>query len=337
MMSSYENGQQISSSKKLVSIIAPVYNEEAVIEEFIARLINAVAQIGKNYVFEFILINDGSNDNSLELMKKCALQEKRIRVIELRRNYGQAPALQAGVDAAKGEIFVTMDSDLQHFPEEVPAFINKLEEGNDMVCGWRYDRQEGLLRRWPSRIANMLIRKISKVDLHDFGTTFRAYRSELAQDIEIYGEFHRFIPVLGHLAGAKIVELPIRNVARNKGKSNYGISRTIGVFLDLFLLFFMVKYIDRPIRLFGKISLFCFAVGAIIIVSLIIYAYSTGIGAFQQHIGWFMLANMLLLASLQLILVGILAEILIRIHFSVGGRKTYHIRREWSDNGESRK
>tara|TARA_Y100000031_G_C8193871_1_gene372730 strand:+ start:88 stop:900 length:813 start_codon:yes stop_codon:yes gene_type:complete len=270
-------------------------------------------------------------------MKKCALQEKRIRVIELRRNYGQAPALQAGVDVAKGEIFVTMDSDLQHFPEEIPAFINKLEEGYDMVCGWRYDRQEGLLRRWPSRIANMLIRKISKMDLHDFGTTFRAYRSELAQDLELYDEFHRFIPVLGHLAGAKIAELPIRNITRKKGKSNYGISRTIGVFLDLFLLFFKVKYIGRPIRLFGKISLFCFALGAIILVSLIIYSYSTGIGAFQQHIGWFMLANILLLASLQLILVGILAEILIRVHFSVGGRKTYHIRREWSDSGESRK
>jgi len=316
--------------RKLVSIIAPVYNEETLIEDFIDRVGQTIDGLADRYDFEIILVDDGSRDRSLEVMKRCSATEKRLRVVELRRNYGQTPALQAGLDSAQGDVFITMDADLQHFPEEIPQFLSKLEEGHDLVCGWRHQRQEGVVRRWPSRVANSMIERISGVPIHDFGTTYRAYRADLARDLRLFGEFHRYIPVLCHLQGGRIAEMPIQNIERPKGKSNYGIGRTFGVFLDLLLLMFFVHYMDRPMRAFGKIGAVLFGSGTAIILALIAYAYIASYSTFREHSGWFILGVMLILSSVQCFIAGILAEILIRVHFSQGDRRVYRTRREWN-------
>ncbi|MGD0090659.1 MAG: glycosyltransferase family 2 protein [Planctomycetota bacterium] len=318
------------TAKPLVSIIAPVYNEESVVGEFVKRIASAIKPLDDKYAFEIILVDDGSRDRSLEVCKKLAKEEPRLRVLELRRNYGQTPALQAGLDTARGEIFITMDSDLQHFPEEIPQFLEKLSQNYDIVCGWRHKRREGIIRRWPSRVANLLIRFICGLEIHDFGTTYRAYRAELARELRLFGEFHRYIPVLGRMLGGRITELPIENIERPKGKSNYGIERTFGVFLDLLLLYFFVKYMDRPMRAFGTLSALSFAAGAGILAVLLGYAFVANVATVREHSGWFLMSIMLLLASVQILLTGILAEILIRIHYAQGDRRVYNVRREWT-------
>ena len=316
--------------KKLVSIVAPVYNEEEVIEEFIKRIIATIIHLENQYGFEIILVDDGSFDRSLEVIKKMAEKDKRLRAIELRRNYGQTSALQAGLDAADGKIIITMDADLQHFPEEIPAFLEKLEEGYDMVCGWRHQRAEGVIRRWPSQVANYIIRSISKLNIHDFGTTYRAYRAEMAKDLKLFGEFHRYIPALGKSKGGLITEIPIKNIERPKGKSSYGIGRTSGVLLDLILLNFLVSYIDRPMRAFGKIAFISFGIGSSILLTLLVYAWTYQIHAVQEHSGWFLISIMMLLVSVQIMLSGIMAEILVRIHYSQEGNRIYDVRQEWN-------
>ncbi len=315
--------------KTKVSVIAPVYNESKVVAEFVRRVFEAVRALETAYDFEIVLVDDGSTDDSLELMKKLAGERPGLRVIELRRNYGQTAALQAGLDASAGRILITMDSDLQHFPEEIPAFLERLEQGYDIVCGWRHQRREGVLRRWPSRVANLLLGWISGMPLHDFGTTFRAYRSELTKEIRLFGDSHRYIPILGKVAGARVTEIPIRNIERPHGKSNYGIGRTLGVTLDLILVYFLVHYLDRPLRAFGKLGIVLGAIGAAVLSVLVVYGYTYNVAAVREHSGWFLVSIMLMLSSLQIILVGILAEILIRVHYSTEGHRVYNVRREW--------
>lgn len=315
-------------SVPLVSVIAPVYNEDGAINAFMDRTLRVMDGI-EGYRFELVLVNDGSRDGSLEIMKERARSDDRVRVLELCRNYGQTPALQAGLDAARGEIFVTMDADLQHFPEDIPLFLTKLDGGFDMVCGWRHDRKEGVIRRWPSRVANALIRLISRLEIHDFGTTFRAYRSDLARRLRLFGEFHRYVPVLGALSGGRITEIPIQNVERPHGTSNYGLGRTLGVFLDLIVLYFLVRYMDRPMRAFGKLGLLAFAAGVGILTVLLGVSFVYGYATVRERSGWFLMSIMLILTSVQLILTGILAEILVRVHYSHPDQRTYSVRREW--------
>jgi len=260
--------------------------------------VRALVPLEDRYAFEIVLVNDGSSDDSLERMKRFVEREPRLRIIELSRNYGQTAALQAGLDAAQGEILVTMDADLQHFPEEIPRFLEAIESGYDMVCGWRHERAEGVLRRWPSRAANVLIRLISGLGIHDFGTTFRAYRAELVKDMRLLGDFHRYIPMLGYAAGGRITEIPIRNVVRPAGRSH-------------------------------KLGLAAFAIGASILTVLIGYAYLTNIPTVRAYSGWFLTSIMLLLASVQIMLTGLLAEILVRVHYAQGDRRVYRVRREW--------
>jgi len=316
--------------KNSVSIVAPVYNEELVIEEFVRRLVTVITPLESNYTFELILVDDGSKDRTLEKMKQLARQETRLRVIQLRRNYGQTAALQAGLDAANGEIVITLDADLQHFPEEIPAFLEKLEQGYDIVCGWRHQRVEGIVRCWPSRVANYFIHRISGADIHDFGTTFRAYRAEFTRELRLLGEFHRYLPVLIMSMGGKVTELPIQNIECPLGKSNYGLGRTFGVLLDLILLQFLTHYLDRPLRIFGKIAAATFAVGASIISVLLIYAWISGVHAAQARLGWLMIAIFLLISSVQITLAGILAEMLTRVFFAQGDRRVYRVCREWN-------
>lgn len=320
-----------SEKRSLVSIVAPVYNEEAVIEAFYERLLKVVKKLNRTWDFEVIFIDDGSRDRSLEIMRGLVTKNSCLRVIELRRNYGQTAALQSGIDAAQGDIIITLDSDLQHFPEEIPAFLDKLDQGYDIVCGWRAARAEGVIRRWPSKIANLLIYWISGLVLHDFGTTFRAYRAEVAKDIRLYGEFHRFVPVMGHILGARITEIPIKNIERPEGKSNYGIGRTFGVFLDLVLVYFFVHHMDRPMRFFGKLGAIMSALGLSILGILFVYAFMYEVQAVKERLGWFMIAILLLLGALQAVCTGILAEILIRIRYEQSNDRVYKIRNQYSN------
>ncbi|MCZ8312805.1 MAG: glycosyltransferase family 2 protein [Magnetospirillum sp.] len=315
--------------KKLVSIVAPVYNEERVLPEFVRRIGAAMATVADRYDYEIVLVDDGSRDTSLKVARELAKADAHIAVVELRRNYGQTAALQAGMDEAKGEFIVSLDADLQHFPEEIPIFLARLEEGLDVVCGWRHQRQEGIVRRWPSRAANALLRWITKLEIHDIGTTFRGYRTEIVRDFRLLGENHRFIPVFAKMAGARIDEIPIENIERPVGQSNYGIGRTFNVLLDLVFLLFLTRYLDRPIRAFGAIALGFFAVAFAIGSTLLVWALATGTPTVRDHSGWFLLSLFLAVSGLQFLLVGVLAEIIVRVYYGSGSRTTYKIRNVW--------
>jgi len=313
--------------KKIVSIVAPVYNEQELISKFISKVCEVLDSIQEKFTAEIILVDDGSKDNSLKIMREIAIKDDRLRIIELRRNYGQTAAIQAGMDAAQGDVVITLDADLQHFPDEIPKFLEKIEEGYDLVCGWRYERAEGIIRKWPSKMANTIIKKISKIDIHDFGTTFRAYRREIVKDLQLYGEFHRFIPALAAGVGARVTEIPIKNIERTEGQSKYGLGRTVGVFLDLFVLHFFLRYMDRPMRAFCKLAIAVFSIAALILLGLLIYSFVTGIPATRERQGWFLVSIMLFISSAQIFLTGLLAEFVMRTHFSMGEGRIYRIRK----------
>jgi len=316
--------------KLLVSIVAPFFNEEDSLVEFFERIVTVTNTLLDQYEFEFVFIDDCSRDRSLKIAHSLIAKDSRLKIVELRRNYGQSAALQAGMDSTEGDIIISMDSDLQHFPEDIPKFLDKIEEGSDVVCGWRRGRQEGIVRRWPSRVANFLIRKVSGLTINDIGTTFRAYKSEIIQDMVILGENHRFIPVFAKEVGARICEIPIQNIDRPHGQSNYGLSRTINVLIDIFFLYFFVKYIDRPIRIFGKFALGMLSFAGVITIVLAVIWLNTGQAVVREHSGWFILAVIFYLASAQFLLTGVLSEMLARVYFSTWERSHYKIRKIWT-------
>jgi glycosyltransferase involved in cell wall biosynthesis len=317
-------------ARPLISVVAPVYNEGATLREFVTRLIEVSQSLGDRYDFEFILVDDGSSDDSLQVARSLIENEPRLRVVELRRNFGQTAALQAGLHAAVGETVISMDSDLQHFPEDIPAFLALLSDGYDLVCGWRFDRQEGILRRWPSTIANQLIRRVAGIRLHDFGTTFRAYRSDLLQHVELLGEQHRFVPALAALVGARIAEVKIRNIERPAGRSNYGLGRTFSVVLDIMLLYFFRFYFTKPLKVFGQLGAILIGSGFMVAFTLLGYTWITGLSTIRAHGGWFLLSALLMLIGMQTLLTGVLAEILIRVYYRSSGNRGYFVRREWT-------
>lgn len=317
------------SQRPLISIVAPVYNESATLAEFVRRIGAVCDGFAGRYGGEIVLVDDGSTDNTLQVARDLIEREPRLRVIELRRNFGQTAALQAGLSHAAGDFIISMDSDLQHFPEDIPLFIEQAERGYDLVCGWRKDRQENALRRWPSRAANLLIKGVIGVDLHDFGTTFRLYRADLLQHIKLIGEEHRLVPAIAHMVGAKITEIPIKNIERPVGTSNYGISRTFGVALDILFLYFSRFYATRPLRVFGKVAVVLFVPGLIIAAALLAINFSTGEPTTRTRSGWFLLSALLMLSSLQVLLTGILAEVLARIFYRTGGGESFIVRREY--------
>ena len=324
------DSQRTGDQRPLLSVVAPVYNESATLGEFIRRIAAVCNELQPRYLAEIIVVDDGSTDESLAVAKKLIDSEPRLRVIELRRNFGQTAALQAGLSCARGEFIVSMDSDLQHFPEDIPTFVAIAEHGYDLVCGWRKDRQEGAVRRWPSALANRLIRKVIGLHIHDFGTTFRLYRADLITHIKLIGEEHRFVPALAHMVGAKITEVPIRNIERPSGVSNYGLDRSFGVALDILFLYFSRFYATRPLRVFGKVAALLFAAGALIAVTLLGINLMTGEPTTRTRSGWFLLSALLALSSLQVLLTGIIAEVLARIFYRTGSAQSFIIRREWS-------
>jgi glycosyltransferase involved in cell wall biosynthesis len=307
------------------SVVVPLYNESAVVDELYQRLTYTMKDAGLSY--ELVLVDDGSQDDTLEKLKKLSQTDEHVTIVELRRNFGQTPALAAGFDYARGQIIVSMDGDLQHRPEEIPQFLEKIDEGYDVVSGWREQRVDNfIMRRLPSKAANWIASKISGVDIHDFGTTFKAYRRETIDQLKLYGEMHRFIPALLSFSGAKIIEIPIKNIQRPQGKSNYGISRTFRVALDLITLRFMLGYLTRPLHFFGKaamyITLIAFALGAYIAVDKFFY----NVPVFVAHGPLAALAALLLIIGAGFISTGLLAEMLSRTYFEATGRKIYSVR-----------
>ena len=243
-----------SSSSIRYSIVVPFFNEQENVPPLYMKLTEVMDSLGEPY--ELVFVDDGSRDNTFKVLSDIYEHDRRVNLVRLRRNFGQTAGLKAGFDFARGDIIISMDGDLQHDPEEIPRFLEKIEEGYDLVSGWRHTRRDHwLMRQIPSRAANWMMAKLSGIELHDFGTTFKAYRREIIQEIQLYGELHRFIPALASSTGAKIAEVPIVNLERKNGKSNYGIGRTIRVFFDLMIVKFLLDYSTRPLQFFGLLGM----------------------------------------------------------------------------------
>jgi glycosyltransferase involved in cell wall biosynthesis len=278
-------------------------------------------------LYEILFINDGSSDETLARLTAIAEKDPHVFIINLRRNFGQTPALAAGFDHARGQVIIAMDGDLQHDPDELPKFVAKIDEGYDVVSGWRQRRVDGLFfRRIPSKTANWLIRKISRVDIHDFGTTFKAYRRDLLDHINLYGDNHRFIPALAHMAGAKIAEVPIKNINAPYRASNYGIGRTFRVLLDLLTIKFLNSYLTRPIHLFGKLGLISFLLSAAIFTFVLIRKIFFNASIMADHGPLTILGVMLFFMALMFFSTGILAELISRVYFESQRKSIYTVR-----------
>lgn len=307
------------------SIVVPCYNEEGAIRELYERLTATMTKTGLRY--EAVFVDDGSTDSTLSLLKEIAEKDRNVIVIELRRNFGQTPALAAGFDFAGGRIVISMDGDLQHLPEEIPDLIAKIEEGYDIVSGWRKDRVDNLFaRRIPSLIANRLARKISGAEIHDFGTTFKAYRREIIEGLELYGEMHRFIPAILSNSGAKVIEIPITNVARPKGTSNYGILRTFRVVFDLLTLTFLLGYLTKPLYFFGRYAMYCIGAAGVLVAYVLYDKIAYNVPIFIAHGPLAALAIVLVLVGSMLISTGLIGEMLSRVYFGSLNKKTYAVR-----------
>jgi len=308
------------------SVVVPLYNEARAVDELYRRLTKTMGETGLYY--ELVFVDDGSEDNTLELIKDIAAKDSKVVVVELRRNFGQTPALAAGFDTARGRIIISMDGDLQHSPEEIPEFLEKIGAGYDVVSGWRKHRVDNLImRKIPSRTANWLASKISGVDIHDFGTTFKAYRREVIEELNLYGEMHRFIPALLSRSGIRIVEIPIKNIIRPKGASSYGISRTFRVVFDLITLRFMLGYITRPLHFFGRAALYCI-VAALLMAGYILYdKFVYNVPILVAHAPLAGLAAVLLLVGLILVATGLIGEMISRVYFESTNKKIYSVRK----------
>ncbi len=296
------------------SIVVPFHNEEENVTELYDRL-KAVMEV-TNESFELVFVDDGSDDNTFWMLQQIASVDRRVVVVKLRRNFGQTSALAAGFDHAEGEYVIAMDGDLQHDPYDIPVFLQKLREGYDIVSGWRKQRIDNfVMRRIPSRVANWLMAKLSGVELHDFGTTFKAYRREVVQEVPLYGELHRFIPALASAYGATICEVPIRNINRERGESHYGISRTFRVVFDLITIRFLLKYMSRPLHFFGGIGTLAIMSGGGLGLWLATEKLlNPSWDVMEEHGPLVVFAAVLILAGVQLLAIGLLGEMQVRYH-----------------------
>jgi len=295
------------------SIVIPLHNEQENVTDLYDRL-KAVMEAQPD-PFELVFVDDGSTDRTFHLLREIQAVDSRVVVIKLRRNFGQTPALAAGFDHAGGEYVIAMDGDLQHDPADIPLFLEKLAEGYDIVSGWRKQRIDNLwLRRVPSRCANWLMAKLSGVDIHDFGTTFKAYRRDLLAQVPLYGELHRFIPALASWHGATICEVPIKNTVRERGESHYGLGRTFRVFFDLITIRFLLKYMSRPLHFFGSFGALSSVTGLLIALWMLSEKFLRGRNVMDEHGPLLVFAAVLIVAGVQLIALGLLGELQVR-HF----------------------
>lgn len=308
-----------------LSIVVPVYNEEKNLPELFERIQAALLPLDHSWDVTFV--DDGSKDNSLEVLN--ALQSAhpdKVRVVVFRRNYGQTAAISAGIDHSEGEIVILMDADLQNDPADIPLLLAKLDEGFDVVSGWRKDRQDNALtRNLPSHIANKLISSSTGVKLHDYGCTLKAYRREILDNVKLYGEMHRFIPVYAYEAGGKITEVVVQHHPRKHGKANYGLERTFKVVLDLITVKFLMAFSKKPIYLFGGVGM------ALMIVSLGLFLWLAirRIVAQVSVLGspWFQISVMMFILGFLAILLGLIADFVMRTYFESQDKKTYTVKR----------
>jgi glycosyltransferase involved in cell wall biosynthesis len=306
----------------MLSIVIPVLNEA----ENIPLLDQAIREALHGRTYEVIYVDDGSTDGSMEALEALVqLDPEHSKVIEFRRNFGQTAALAAGIDHSSGDVIITLDADLQNDPADIPLMIEKIDEGNDVVSGWRVDRQDRLSRRIPSQIANRLISWITGVRLHDYGCTLKAYRREVLEGFHLYGEMHRFIPAYAGYVGAKIIEVPVRHHARRFGKAKYGLERTLKVILDLFTVKFLTSYSNKPIYLFGGTGLALIALSIIDLAILVIRRLVLDEHMIRSPL--LLMGVMLFTLGFQSILLGLLAELTVRTYYESQAKPTYSIRR----------
>lgn len=305
-----------------ISIFIPVYNEEENIKLLQDRIDKAMAD--HKFSYEVIYADDGSTDRSYEILEEIAAKNKDIKVIKFRRNHGQTAAMSAGIDAATGKVLIPMDSDLQNDPIDIPRLMEKINEGYDVVSGWRKDRKDTFInRKLPSMIANKLISWISGVNLHDYGCTLKAYKAEVLKDVKLYGELHRFIPICASWVGAKVTELPVNHHERQFGESKYGINRTFKVILDLILMKFLTDFITKPIYFFGGISFLSMILSAAAFVWAIILRFTQGVEL--DHTPLPILGAMFFTVAIQIFMMGILGDLMMRTYYESQGKSTYNV------------
>ena len=306
-----------------ISIFLPVYNEEPNLLPLHAKLDEALKALGRSA--EIVYVDDGSTDGSLRILRDIAQLDPRVRVVALRRNYGQTAAMAAGIDAAKGDVLIPMDADLQNDPADIARLLEKLDEGYDVVSGWRKNRKDKMVtRKIPSMIANRLISWIGGVPLHDYGCSLKAYRRESLQDVRLYGEMHRFIPIYAAWAGARVTEIPVEHHARTMGKSKYGLSRTIKVVFDLMTIKFMASYQTKPIYVFGSFGMLAFA------ISVLSGLYALFLKIFHRadfvQTPLPILCIVMFAVGVQFLLMGLLAEMLVRTYHESQAKAIYSVR-----------
>lgn len=305
-----------------ISVIIPIYNEDGNIDRLHERLAPVLEAL--NCPYEIVMANDGSSDGSGEQLDALARRDRMVKVIHLRRNYGQTAAMMAAIQYSTGDIIVPMDGDLQNDPADIPKLIEKLNEGYDVVSGWRVDRQEGLNRRLPSRLANKLISRVSGVRLHDYGCTLKAYRRQVLENVRLYGEMHRFIPIYAAWEGANVAEVAVTHHPRQHGKSKYGIGRTPRVLLDLLVIRFLASSLDRPIQFFGRAGLYSLGLGFVAGLWALYLKYVEGVSFIQTPLP--MLVVLLALVGLMLVMMGLLAEIQSRVYFESQDKQPFAVR-----------
>ena len=307
-----------------LSVVIPIFNEEENIRPMFDELKAVLDTLDSDY--EIIFVDDGSTDSSLQLLKQVAEECDRVVVVSFRRNFGQTAAMAAGFDYASGDIIVTMDGDMQNDPHDIPKLLATLEQGYDLVSGWRFDRQDRFLsRRLPSMIANKIISVVTGVHLHDYGCTLKAFRREITDGLRLYGEMHRFIPALASGMGSRITEIKVNHRPRRFGTSKYGISRTIRVILDLITVKFLLSYATRPLQVFGLLGVFSGGIGTLLVVLLIIQRQFFDIPLANRPL--FLLAILLIFMGLQFISLGLLGEMQARTYHESQGKPIYAVRR----------
>lgn len=314
-----------------LSVVVPVFNEEDSVPHLCATLHKVVSKLNRSY--EIILVDDGSRDRTWDKLVEASRSIPRLRLVRLRRNFGQTPALSAGMREARGDVVVFMDADLQNDPEDIPLLLQRIAEGYDVVSGWRKDRKdEAIRRKLPSVVANWLISRVTGVRLHDYGCTLKAYRREVLENIQLYGDMHRFIPALASWVGCRVDEVVVRHHERRFGKSKYGLSRIVKVILDLITVSFLLRYSRSPIQIFGKMGLWVGLPGLAILIFMILANLSSNLFGTAFAAGllkrpfWVMTSFMLVFFGLQFICMGILAEIQIRTYHESQGKPVYVIR-----------
>ena len=312
-----------------LSVVIPIYNEEENLPILYERLKKVLEGLDKSY--EIIFVNDGSTDKSWEIIKELSQKDPHVVGVNFRKNFGQTAAMSAGFETARGEIIITMDGDLQNDPEDIPKLLQVLDQGYDIVSGWRKDRKDAFISRTlPSKIANWLISRVTGIYLHDYGCSLKAYRAEVAKNLDFYGEMHRFLPALSKAIGAKVTEIPVKHHPRIYGKSKYGISRTFKVLLDLILVKFLLDYRTKPLRVLGGSGAVLLFLGALTLSYLVVVKIVGG-----QDIGnrpLLIFGTLFFLSGIQLISTGIVAELITRTYYESQGKRPYIIREIIRDN-----